>query len=59
MQDDDEHEEEEDDLGVEVERLEKEVSDEDALSDESPADDAEDDGKLNSTLSHITESFNY
>ncbi|XP_050555012.1 aspartyl/asparaginyl beta-hydroxylase isoform X4 [Spodoptera frugiperda] len=43
--DDDEHEEEEDDLGVEVERLEKEVSDEDALSEESPAADAEDDDK--------------
>ncbi|KAF9816101.1 hypothetical protein SFRURICE_003652 [Spodoptera frugiperda] len=43
--DDDEHEVEEDDLGVEVERLEKEVSDEDALSEESPAADAEDDDK--------------
>ncbi|CAH0695101.1 unnamed protein product [Spodoptera exigua] len=41
--DDDEHEEEEEDLGVEVERLEQEVSDEDALSEESPAAEAEDD----------------
>ncbi|XP_022822289.1 aspartyl/asparaginyl beta-hydroxylase isoform X2 [Spodoptera litura] len=41
--DEEEHEEEEDDLGVEVERLEKEVSDEDALSEESPAADAEND----------------
>ncbi|CAH0695102.1 unnamed protein product [Spodoptera exigua] len=42
-EDDDEHEEEEEDLGVEVERLEQEVSDEDALSEESPAAEAEDD----------------
>lgn len=46
LQDEEEHEEDiVEDSGVEVERLEKEVSDEDALSEELPTAEADDDNK--------------
>lgn len=45
LQDEEEHDEVVEDPGVEVERLEKEVSDEDALSEEQPAAEAEGDDK--------------